>query len=129
MSYIERTQATVSAIAVGAKFVAIGKSAGMVRIFSATTYTELFTLQHGEEVTVVSFNSVGDYLVTSGNTLARSWAMTELEECDMIWTRTLNHPCTQFSFDDQDQILATTSKTLCSSGELMARMKTTMTAR
>ncbi|KAI7917111.1 hypothetical protein M0657_008232 [Pyricularia oryzae] len=82
----------------------------MIRIFSATTYTVLFTLQHGEEVTVVSFNSVGDYLVTSRNTLARSWAMTELEECDMIWTRTLNHPCTQFSFDDQDQILATTSK-------------------
>ncbi|TLD13706.1 uncharacterized protein PgNI_05039 [Pyricularia grisea] len=109
ISYIEHTQATASAIAVGAKFVAIGKSSGMVRIFSATTYIELFTLQHGEEVTAVSFNSVGDHLITSGNTLTRFWAMTELDEWEPIWTRTLEHPCTKFSFDDQDQILATTS--------------------
>ncbi|KAI6577997.1 hypothetical protein MCOR04_006535 [Pyricularia oryzae] len=35
--------------------------------------------------------------------------MTELDEWEMIWTRTLKHPCAKFSFDDQDQILATTS--------------------
>lgn len=109
ISYVEHLGSRPSTMALGPRYLAIGKESGQVRLFSNETFEELGDFAHGEMVAAMRFSNSGSLLVTSGPKVVKLWDLEDVNSPIVIWTKTVNQACTVFFFAEDDESLVAAS--------------------
>lgn len=107
LSCIDSHGSQVSSVACGEAFFAVGHSAGHIMLHHNITCLEWRSLDHGEPVRHLRFDTTGSLLVSSGRRDLKVW---DIETGFMLRTFTVSNDILGFTFFDKEKVLVAATR-------------------